>query len=228
MSAMASRVFRRIPPPHKLVRREGPVSSRDAAVAAVESGLVLSHEAMILRVLAARAGGLTGKEVAEAIGRRFGVRRVRMMIEAGLIHRPLADGDDEGSFVRRGRETVLRFGRGPERVDLPLWQGMREPQMNADGRGWERAGATNEHEGHERGGRVKPKWTHRYVWGNNAVRAAVKGQRCRVLATGAMGTVDVVTEDGTRLLTSRRALRRLGEPERGSQPRAAVPHEERC
>lgn len=52
-------------------------------------------------------------------------------------------------------------------------------------------------------------WTHRYAWGNNPVRAAIKGQRCRVLARGALGTVLVITEDGTQVTTALRALRRL-------------------
>jgi hypothetical protein len=53
------------------------------------------------------------------------------------------------------------------------------------------------------------RFTHRYAWGNNPVRAAVKDQRCRIVAQGSLGTVLIVTEDGTRLTTSRRALRRL-------------------
>ena len=54
-------------------------------------------------------------------------------------------------------------------------------------------------------------FTHRYAWGNTPPRAAVKGQRCRVKASGAMGSVAIETEDGTTMVTSRRALRRLKE-----------------
>lgn len=56
-------------------------------------------------------------------------------------------------------------------------------------------------------------WTHRYAWGNTPERAAVKGRRCRITASGAMGSVAIVTEDGTRLITSRRALRKLRRDE---------------
>jgi hypothetical protein len=48
-----------------------------------------------------------------------------------------------------------------------------------------------------------------YVWRNNARRATLYGRRCRLIATGAMGTVLVEFEDGERVTTSRRALRRL-------------------
>ena len=56
---------------------------------------------------------------------------------------------------------------------------------------------------------MKHAWTHRYAWGNNPVRAAIKGQRCRILARGSMGTVLIATEGGVRVTTSIRALRRL-------------------
>ena len=36
-----------------------------------------------------------------------------------------------------------------------------------------------------------------------------KGQRCRVLARGAKGTVEVEFEDGFRVFTSRHAVRQL-------------------
>ena len=48
-----------------------------------------------------------------------------------------------------------------------------------------------------------------YVWRNNARRAGLYGRRCRLIASGAMGTVLVEFEDGERVTTSRRALRRI-------------------
>lgn len=47
-----------------------------------------------------------------------------------------------------------------------------------------------------------------YAWGNNTVRAALKGQRCRIVTTGSMGTALLEFEDGRRVVTSRRAVRR--------------------
>jgi len=49
---------------------------------------------------------------------------------------------------------------------------------------------------------------HVYAWRNNERRAALFGRRCRVVAAGAMGTVLVEFEDGEKVTTSRRALRR--------------------
>ena len=51
---------------------------------------------------------------------------------------------------------------------------------------------------------------YRYAWGNNPVRATLKGRRCRILASGTRNTVAVEFEDGTRVTTSRRALRKDG------------------
>ena len=48
----------------------------------------------------------------------------------------------------------------------------------------------------------------RYVWGNNAKRAELKGRACEVLARGALGSVLVRLENGQREVVSRRALRR--------------------
>lgn len=45
-----------------------------------------------------------------------------------------------------------------------------------------------------------------YRWGNNAIRAARKGQRCRIVAAGRMNTVLLEFEDGLRMTSSRRAL----------------------
>ena len=51
--------------------------------------------------------------------------------------------------------------------------------------------------------------THTYRWGNNPVRAALKGRRCRILASGKLGSILVEFEDGSRYITSRRAVRRI-------------------
>ena len=50
-----------------------------------------------------------------------------------------------------------------------------------------------------------------YAWGNNAVRAAFKGRRCRVVARGAMNSCLLEFENGERLVTSCNALRRRKE-----------------
>jgi len=56
---------------------------------------------------------------------------------------------------------------------------------------------------------VRPaRLTHVYAWRNNESRAALYGRRCRILATGKMGTVLVEFEDGERVTTSHRAVRR--------------------
>jgi len=48
----------------------------------------------------------------------------------------------------------------------------------------------------------------RYVWGNNAKRAELKGRACEVLARGALCSVLVRFVNGQREVVSRRALRR--------------------
>ena len=49
-----------------------------------------------------------------------------------------------------------------------------------------------------------------YAWGNNERRAKLKGRRCVVIARGAMASVLVeFVDDGERVVTSRRALRRV-------------------
>lgn len=48
----------------------------------------------------------------------------------------------------------------------------------------------------------------RYAWENNAKRARLKGRACEVIARGALGSVLVRFEDGSREVISRRALRR--------------------
>lgn len=52
------------------------------------------------------------------------------------------------------------------------------------------------------------KFPYRYAWGNNPVRAKLKGKRCRLLASGTMNTVALKFEDGMRVISSRRALRK--------------------
>ena len=51
--------------------------------------------------------------------------------------------------------------------------------------------------------------THTYYWGNNPVRAARKGQRCRVVAKGALKSILVEFEDGQKVVTMRGTFRRL-------------------
>jgi hypothetical protein len=51
-------------------------------------------------------------------------------------------------------------------------------------------------------------FTHVYAWRNNERRAALYGRRCRIVAAGRMGTVLVEFENGERVTTSHRALRR--------------------
>ena len=50
--------------------------------------------------------------------------------------------------------------------------------------------------------------THTYAWGNNEKRASLKGRHCRVVANGRMRSVLVEFENGERVVTSQRALRR--------------------
>lgn len=65
-------------------------------------------------------------------------------------------------------------------------------------------------------------FTHVYHWSkgplgaggpdgamDNPVRAALRGQRCCIVAGGSLGTVCIETERGWVGTTSRRALRRL-------------------
>ena len=54
-------------------------------------------------------------------------------------------------------------------------------------------------------------YPYRYVWRNNPVRAAVCGQRCRLLAVGTMNTVLVEFENGQQMTTSRNAIRKAQE-----------------
>jgi len=52
---------------------------------------------------------------------------------------------------------------------------------------------------------------YRYAWKNNPRRRELYGRRCRVLARGKLGTVLVEFENGERVTTSGRALRRIRE-----------------
>ena len=60
--------------------------------------------------------------------------------------------------------------------------------------------------------RAMTAFDHIYVWGNNERRARLRGRRCRILARGSLGSVLVEFEDGERVVTSRRAVRRA-EPD---------------
>lgn len=52
--------------------------------------------------------------------------------------------------------------------------------------------------------------THTYAWGNNEVRATLKGRQCRILARATrMRSVLIEFDDGKRFVTSERALRPL-------------------
>lgn len=126
---------RALSPPHTLVRREGPVTSRDAARRAVDDGTVLTHEAIILRLLADAPDGLTVPEMCQRAAARWGVdvtvaqldRRVAALIRSRQVHRPLTDPHDETSIERRGRFSVLKAGSRPDPAvpDLPLWRNAR-------------------------------------------------------------------------------------------------------
>lgn len=53
---------------------------------------------------------------------------------------------------------------------------------------------------------VNPDFPMIYRWGNNPVRAARKGQRCRILCTGTKRSALVEFEDGFLMVTSVRAV----------------------
>jgi hypothetical protein len=51
-----------------------------------------------------------------------------------------------------------------------------------------------------------------FRWKNNPVRAQLYGRRCRILAVGSSKLAVLVEfEDGTRHVTSRRALKRVAQ-----------------
>lgn len=61
------------------------------------------------------------------------------------------------------------------------------------------------------GGRLStsPRFDHIYAWGNNPMRRPLKGKRCRIVASGSrMHSVLLEFEDGVRIITSVRAIRR--------------------
>jgi hypothetical protein len=49
--------------------------------------------------------------------------------------------------------------------------------------------------------------THVYFWKNNPLRAARKGQPCKVLVRGKMGSVLIEFEDGFKMCTGRYSIR---------------------
>ncbi|MHC4864639.1 MAG: hypothetical protein ACYTEX_11170 [Planctomycetota bacterium] len=49
---------------------------------------------------------------------------------------------------------------------------------------------------------------YRYVWGNTPERAACKGRLCWVIARGSRQSIPVEFDDGHRMITSMRAVRR--------------------
>ena len=53
------------------------------------------------------------------------------------------------------------------------------------------------------------KLTHIYHWGNTPVRAKLKGRKCRIIATGSRTSADYEFENGDRVISSRRAVRRI-------------------
>jgi hypothetical protein len=54
--------------------------------------------------------------------------------------------------------------------------------------------------------------TYIYSWGNNPVRAKLKGRKCELLAAGTRNTVLIrMCDTGERVTTSRRALRKVAE-----------------
>jgi len=48
-----------------------------------------------------------------------------------------------------------------------------------------------------------------YLWGNNPVRAKMKGRTCRVLCRGKMNSCMLEFENGDRTVTSRNAIRKV-------------------
>lgn len=47
-----------------------------------------------------------------------------------------------------------------------------------------------------------------YAWGNNEKRSTLKGRRCRILARGTMRSVLIEFEEGEKVVSSFRALRK--------------------
>jgi hypothetical protein len=57
---------------------------------------------------------------------------------------------------------------------------------------------------------VKHEYDHIYGWGNNGIRAELRGKPCAVIATGSrMFSVLLEFEDGRRIVSSIRAIRKI-------------------
>jgi hypothetical protein len=85
-----------------LARHSDPRSSHEAASAAVRSGTVATHEALILEaVMCARPGGMTNAEIAQRTRLTMVqvARRTRAMHRRGII-KPVIDGCCEASPLR--------------------------------------------------------------------------------------------------------------------------------
>ena len=61
--------------------------------------------------------------------------------------------------------------------------------------------------------------THKYIWGNNPVRAKLKGRLCRIIAHGAKGSIIVEFENGQREYISRWAVRKLSTRQKPKEER---------
>ena len=64
---------------------------------------------------------------------------------------------------------------------------------------------------------MSDKFTHIYVWGNTPLRASLKGRTCRIVATGARTSALYEFENGARVVSSRRAVRRIDKEGRDEQ-----------
>ena len=54
-------------------------------------------------------------------------------------------------------------------------------------------------------------WTHVWHWRRYPVDRPRKGERCRVITTGALNSALVEFEDGTKVITVRYAVRKVKE-----------------
>ena len=59
--------------------------------------------------------------------------------------------------------------------------------------------------------------THRYNWANNDKRKSLKNRLCRIISTGAKGSILVEFEDGQREIVSRRSVRKIEQPKQGRE-----------
>ena len=50
---------------------------------------------------------------------------------------------------------------------------------------------------------------YKFMWGNNAKRATLKGRKCKVVCRGKMNSAMVEFENGQREVISRNALRKV-------------------